>query len=126
MTKVTKKQLVAKIRGLLNSLNASKDGCVYVQSIPNITWVGFNQVMKRKPLGGALYRNYRVGLYSKEVSIDELIAISNEIAQKEWYSIKDGNKYQNYGLCSDGLYHWEKDQNYAGYTAQEMIDMGAE
>lgn len=46
--------------------------------------------------------------------------------QKEWYAIKDGNKYQNYGLCSDGLYHWEKDESYAGYTAQEMIDMGAE
>jgi hypothetical protein len=46
--------------------------------------------------------------------------------KQEWYAIKDGNKYQNYGLCSDGLYHWEKDLNYAGYTAEEMIEMGAE
>ena len=46
--------------------------------------------------------------------------------KREWYAIKDGNKWQNYGLCSDGLYHWEKDQSYAGYTAQEMLDMGAE
>lgn len=79
MAKVTKKQLVAKIRELLNSLNTSKDGCVNIQSIPNIAWVGYNQVMKRKPLGGVLYRNYRVGLYSKEVSIDELIAIADEL-----------------------------------------------
>ena len=46
--------------------------------------------------------------------------------QQEWYAIKDGYKYQNFGLCPDGLYHWEKDLSYAGFTAQELIDMGAE
>jgi hypothetical protein len=59
-------------------------------------------------------------------SLDYSLKRNNMPQQKEWYAIKDGNKYQNYGLCSDGLYHWEKDESYAGYTAQEMIDMGAE
>lgn len=46
---------------------------------------------------------------------------------KEWYSRKDGNKWLNYGFVPEtGLYHWEKDLNYAGYTAEELIKMGAE
>ncbi len=46
---------------------------------------------------------------------------------KEWYSIKEREGfYINYGLCSDNLYHYEKDDSYAGYTAEELIAMGAE
>lgn len=47
--------------------------------------------------------------------------------KREWYSIKENeNFYINYGLCEDGLYHYEKDMSYAGYTAEEMVEMGAE
>jgi hypothetical protein len=60
------------------------------------------------------------------IEINSLKTLYIMTQQKEWYAIKDGNKYQNYGLCSDGLYHWEKDESYAGYTEQEMIDMGAD
>lgn len=47
---------------------------------------------------------------------------------RQWFAIPEGREgyYINYGLCSDGLYHYEKDLNYAGYTAEELIEMGAE
>lgn len=46
---------------------------------------------------------------------------------KEWYCIADGNRWLNFGYVPEtGLYHWEKDTNYCGYTAEELIERGAE
>ena len=47
--------------------------------------------------------------------------------KREWYAIREGSKWVNYGYCQEtGKYHWEKDTNYAGYTAEELVEMGAE
>ena len=44
-----------------------------------------------------------------------------------WMSIKDGNSYLNYGYVPEtGLYHWEADPSYCGYTREELIAKGAE
>jgi hypothetical protein len=47
--------------------------------------------------------------------------------QKEWFSIvqPDGN-WLNYGYVPEtGLYHWEQNPEYCGYTATEMLAKGA-
>lgn len=50
-----------------------------------------------------------------------------ETTKKEWFAVKDGDKWINYGYVEEtGLYHWEKNINYAGYTPEELIEMGAE
>lgn len=48
--------------------------------------------------------------------------------RKEWYNIlqPDGT-WLGYGYCPEtGLYHWDKNANYAGYTAEELVAKGAE
>ena len=47
--------------------------------------------------------------------------------KREWYAKRDGNKWINFGFVAEtGLYHWEKDSSYAGYTVEELIEMGCE
>lgn len=79
---MTKKELVQRIKGLLHNLNTPKNGCQNIYYLSNVSWVGYNQVCKREHLDGALYRNYRVKLYSKHMSLDDLWTIHNELRHR--------------------------------------------
>ena len=80
---VAKKQLVEKIKALLDRLNIIKDGCANINQC-DIMWVSRTQVLKRKCLSGNLFRNKRYPLYSKQVTKDELeLILSNLESQKE-------------------------------------------
>lgn len=86
---MTKKSLVQEIRDKLTILKVSKYGCSNINTITNMNWVGYGQVSLSEHIGGALYRNYRLPLYSKGVSLETLIAINNELGSKikEWENL---------------------------------------
>ena len=77
---MSKKELVNKIKEQLSTLNTKKDSCVNLKNVPDCSWVGYTQVLKRKHIGNTLYKLYRVRLYSKDVSLEELELIHNELS----------------------------------------------
>jgi hypothetical protein len=80
---MTKKELVEEIRGLLEKKGIKKDGCFIINTIPDIGWVSYDEVLKREHVKGVTYRNYRPKLYSKDVSLNDLCAIRHELAKED-------------------------------------------
>lgn len=79
---MTKKQIIGEIKEKLNTLGIQKDGCVNIYSLLNVNWVGYTQILYRKHIHGALYKNHRAPLYSKEVSIYDLCSINKELEER--------------------------------------------
>ena len=82
---MTKKSIIALIHENLKALNITKNGCANIDSIPDMNWVGYTQVCMREHINGALYRNYRLPLYSKNVTKEMLLAINSELTSKADY-----------------------------------------
>lgn len=78
--KVTKKELVSDIIELLKKLGLEdKYDAVYLHKVPNISWVSYRRVLKRTKIASCVYQNSQPNLYSKEVSVENLLAIRSEL-----------------------------------------------
>ena len=80
---MSKKSIVNEIIEKLKSRNITKDGCAPLE-IPllngdRIAWVGYRQVMISHKTNGALRRNKRYPLYSKNVDADMLNLINSKL-----------------------------------------------
>ncbi len=79
---MTKKQIVGEIQEKLKTLGVKKNGCVSIDTLTDVHWVGYKQILLREHIVGALYRNQRIPLYSKGVSLEELLAINKELEDR--------------------------------------------
>jgi hypothetical protein len=80
---MSKKEIVNEIIAKLKSLGVDKDGCqmlnIELPSGNKLSWVGYNQIMISVRLGGALFRNKRYRLYSKDVDENMLNLINKNL-----------------------------------------------
>ena len=80
---MSKKAIVNEIIAKLKSLGVDKDGCqmlnIELPSGNKLSWVGYNQIMISVRLGGALFRNKRYRLHSKDVDENMLNLINKNL-----------------------------------------------
>lgn len=81
---MSKKELVRKIKDLLTQLGIEKACSVGIYWLDDIEWVSYSQVLRKRRLPNYNngYQLYREKLYSKDVNIDELWQIHNELKQR--------------------------------------------
>lgn len=80
---MSKKTIVNEIIAKLKKLGVTKSGCHNLDiELPNgnkLNWVGYTQVMISVKIEGALLRNKRYPLYSKDIDINMLNLINERL-----------------------------------------------
>ena len=80
---MSKKAVVEEIRKKLTKLGISRDMCRNIETeLPNgnkLNWVSQTQVMISVKIEGALFRNKRYPLYSKDIDINMLNLINERL-----------------------------------------------